>query len=395
MQIPSYLQDRTIPILELHHMLREWYRTMRAEQPVVYDEEHQIWLVFRYEDALQVRNDYKTFSSAYNVASTEIASIAGVDPPRHTEMRSLITQALSARTMAGMEPEIRAIVGELMDRVLLTGEMDWVTDLAHQLPIRVIASMLGLSREQCPQYRDWADTLLNQRANWMEAAQRFWGVFIQAIEEHQSHPKNDILDLLIAAEGDGKRLSFTDLIGFCFTLFMAGYITTTHLLGNAILCFEQHPDTLPRLRQRPDLIPKAVEEVLRYMHPIRGLPGDVKLVEGRIATVDTCLHGQQIRAGDHLRIDHFSINFDEDIFVDPDRFDIERTPNRHQGFGHGIHFCIGAPLARLEARIAIEMLLERMPGMRLVNTEPLQQYDSELYFGPKHLPMVFQTAAVV
>lgn len=392
MQIPPFLKERTTPLLEFHRVLRDWYRMMRAEQPVVYDEEHQIWLVFRYEDALAVRNDYKTFSSVTNIASTEIASIAGVDPPRHTEMRSLITQALSARTMAGMEPQVREIVRELLDRVLPTGEMDWVTDLAHQLPIRVIASMLGLPGEQCTQYREWADTLLNQRADWMGAAQNFWGVFIQAIEEHQQHPKNDILDLLIAAEGAGKRLSFTDLIGFCFTLFMAGYITTTHLLGNAMLCFEQYPESLTRLRQQPELLPSAVEEVLRYMHPIRGLPGDVKLVEGRAATVDTTLHGQRIRTGEHVRIDHFSINFDEDIFSDPDRFDIERNPNRHQGFGHGIHFCIGAPLARLEARIALGTMLERTRDIYLVNTEPIKQYESELYFGPKHLPIAFRQA---
>ena len=392
MQLPTFLKDRTIPILEFHRLMREWYQTMRAEHPVMYDEEHQLWLVFRYEDVLHVRSDHATFSSAYNVASTEVATIAGLDPPRHTEMRSLVTQALSARTMAGMESQVRTIATELLDRVLPKGEMDWVMDVAHQLPIRVIASMLGLSREQCPQYREWADILLNQRTNWMEAAQNFWGVFIQAIEDHQRSPKNDILDLLIAAEGDGKRLSFSDLIGFCFTLFMAGYITTTHLLGNALLCFEEHPESLAQLRQRPNLLPKAIEEVLRYMHPIRGTPGDTKLVEGRIATTDTYLHGQHIRAGEHVRVDHFSTNFDEEIFVDPERFDIERTPNRHQGFGHGIHFCIGAPLARLEARVALGMMLECMVDMRLVNTEPLQQYDSELFFGPKHLPMVFRPA---
>lgn len=389
MHLPSFLHDLNIPVLEYHALLREWCRMMRAEQPVAYDEDHQVWVVFRYEDGLRVRDNYEVFSSAQNLGDSNFPSIAGMDPPRHSQMRSLVTQALSARTIAAMAPQVEALSTDLLQRVLPAGEMDWVTDLAHPLPIQVITQMLGLPFDTWAQYRYWADLIVNQRPEWSQAVQGFWQVFTQAIEAHQQHPQQDVLSLLIAAEVEGKRLSFMELMGFCFTLFIAGYITTANLLGNAILCFIEHPEALEQLRQNPALLPKAVEEILRYMHPVRGNPG-IKLVEGRVATVDTCLGGQAIRAGEYVRIDHYSMNFDERVFANPECFDIARSPNRHQGFGHGIHFCIGAPLARLEARVALGMLLEQLQDMRVIQDEPLRQFDSLLFLGPQRLPLVFR-----
>lgn len=390
MHLPPFLQDLTIPFLDYHQLLRDWYRTVRRECPVMYDEDHHVWMVFGYEDALQVRKDYHTFTAAQNIAD-DFPTIAGIDPPRHTKMRSLVTQAMSARTIANLEPRIAQLVETLLQEALAAGEMDWVQSVAHPLPIQVIASMLGLPLENWRAYRDCADAIVNQRANWSQSVQNLWHLFSGAIEEHRAHPTDDILSLLIAAEVEGTQLDYMELIGFCFTLFIAGYITTAHWLGNAILCFNQHPDTVTHLQQHPDLLPQALEEVLRYMHPVRGLPGDVKLVEGRTATRDVVLHGQHIREGDHVRVDHLSVNFDEDVFTDADTFDILRSPNRHQGFGHGVHFCIGAPLARMEAKAALGAFLQKTRNIHLASSQPIRQFDSHLMLGPGQLLLTFET----
>jgi cytochrome P450 len=389
MRFPAFLNDLSIPLLDYHRQLCEWSRVMRDEHPVAWDDDQQVWIVFRYEDGLRVRTNYEVFSSAYNLGDTDFPSIAGMDPPRHTQMRSLVTQALSARTIAAMESQVEAITNDLFQRVLPAGEMDWVTDVAHPLPVQVITKMLGLPFEDWAQYRQWADMIVNQRPDWSQAVQGFWQVFTKALEEHQQHPQQDVLSLLIDARVDGQSLTYMELIGFCFTLFIAGYITTANLLGNAILCFNEHPETLAQLRQEPALLPKAIEEVLRYMHPVRGNPG-VKLVEGRMTTVDTMLGEQFIPAGQHIRIDHFAMNFDERAIANPEQFDIQRNPNRHQGFGHGIHFCIGAPLARLEAKIALGAMLERLHDLHLLQHEPVRQFDSHLFLGPQSLPLTFQ-----
>lgn len=389
MHLPAFLNDLTIPILDYHRLLCEWSQTMRDEHPVVYDEDQQVWIVFRNEDGLRIRTNYDIFSSAHNLGDTDFPSIAGMDPPRHTQMRSLVTLALSARTIAALEPQVETLTTDLLRRVLPAGEMDWVTDLAHPLPVQVITQMLGLPFENWAQYRLWADMIVNQRPNWSQAVQGFWQVFTTALEEHQRHPRQDVLSMLIEAEVEGKRLSDIELMGFCFTLFIAGYITTANLLGNALLCFHEHPEALAQIRHNPSLLPRAIEEVLRYMHPVRGNPG-VKLVEGRMTTAETTLSDQLIPAGEHIRIDHFSMNFDERAIANPERFDILRNPNRHQGFGHGIHFCIGAPLARLEARVVLGAMLEQLRDMRIVQREPLQQFDSHLFLGLRHLPLTFQ-----
>lgn len=390
MHFPTFLHDMTIPVLDYHHRLREWLHTMRAEHPVAYDEDHQIWMVFRYEDGLRVQNDYTTYSSASFIGDSNFPSIAGMDPPRHTQFRSLVTQALSARTIAEMAPDVETITTELFDRVLPAGEMDWVSDIAHPLPVLVISKMLGLPREGWREYREWADAMVNQRPGWSLAVQNFWLLFKDAIEAHQREPQNDVLSLLIAAEVDGKRLNLMELIGFCFTLFIAGYLNTANVLGNAVLCFHEYPEVLEQVRQEPGLLRKAIEEVIRYMPPTQEIPGDIKLAEGRMATTDTYLGDQLIRKGQHVKVNRLSVNFDESIFADPERFDILRSPNRHQTLGHGIHFCLGAPLARLEARIALETLMGRLQNLRVVQKEPLLRFESQLVFGPRYLPLAFQ-----
>lgn len=392
MKLPPFVNDLSLPPAEYHRQVRQWCKEMRDCSPILWDEEHQNWLVFRYEDVVRVQNDYHTFSSektVHHAEETERApSIIEMDPPRHRKMRSLITQAFSPRTIASMASQIEQIVDELFDRVSEKGKFDWMTDLANPLPVIVIANILGLPAENWQEFKVWTDAIINQSDERPQASRHFSRYFAQAIEKRLKRPGSDILSLLITAEVDEERLSFLDLLSFCFTLVVAGNITTTNVLGNAMLLFGEHPDEMVRLRQNPALLPTAIEEVIRYMPPSR--PGPTGLVEGRVVKTDVLLCGQLVREGENVQVNRLSANFDERYFLDPERFDIGRSPNHHQSFGHGIHFCLGAPLARLEARIALEKALKKFRCLHIEPESALQQVPSTLVFGVRNLPMAFQ-----
>jgi cytochrome P450 len=396
MQLPSFLTDFSLSPLEYHRLAREWSNQMRRSQPVLYDEEHGAWLVFRYSDTARVRSDYATFTSEHMVnegqyGSASNTTIASMDPPRHTQMRSLVTQAFSARAIAQMAPRIECIVNELLDRVQPAGTMDWVADIAHPLPVMVVAEMLGLPREEWPSYRAWTEEIVHSGPGRMQAYMQFAGVFMRAVEERRRQLRQDVLSLLMAAEVDGQRLSLEEMRAFFIIIFVAGVITTTSMLGNAILCLDQHPEEFERLRSNPELLPSAIEEILRYMPPVRVGANDV--LDGRRAKTDVCLSGQLIRKGERIVLNSLPANFDPAQFPDPDRFDIARTPNRHLSFGHGVHFCLGAPLARLELKAAIGLMLERLPGFRLHRDEPFEMVESSHIFGVRRLPVTFQAAS--
>jgi cytochrome P450 len=394
MQIPSFVSNITLPPLEYHRMMIDWCQATRASHPVFYDEAHGLWIIMRYEEAVHF-DDYTIFSSEHRQAyahktesgKKQFTNLISMDPPRHRQMRSLVTQAFSARTIAEMAPQIETITSQLLEPVLPRREMDWMTGLANPLPVMVIAAMLGLSPDEWASYKIWVDEIVNETPQAREAQRNLTVRFEQAIEEHQKQPRQDVLSRLIAAEVDGERLSYEDLMGFCFTLFIAGNITTTNLLGNSLLCFDLHPEAFAALQQNQALLPTAIEEILRYMSPFRSGPNN--LIGGRTVMKDTTLGGQSLPQGAQVVVNRVSVNFDEQQFPDPERFDIGRDPNRHQTFGHGIHFCLGAPLARLEAKIALGMLLERMPEAHIIHDQPLQQIESSLFFGPKYLPLAF------
>ncbi|HLZ59520.1 MAG TPA: cytochrome P450 [Ktedonosporobacter sp.] len=391
MKLPSFVNDLSLPPVEYHRNLRQWSQEMRNSSPIIWDDDSANWIVFRYEDVARVQSDYSVFSSEGTVPNGDGNSLIEMDPPRHKQMRSLITLAFSARTILEMTPQIEEIVDSLLERVRQRGEMDWMSEFANPLPVIVIARMLGLPEEEWPQFKKWTDAIINTSPETQDATLGFGQYFAQAIEERHRNPGgNDILSRLIAAEVEGRRLNYEELIGFCFTLFIAGNITTTNVLGNAMLCFNEYPEELERLRQHPELAPTAVEEVIRYMGPFRAGPSG--LIEGRIAKTTIQLHDQVIQEGDHVQVNRLSANFDERHFPDPVSFDIGRTPNRHQSFGHGIHFCIGAPLARLESKIALEGLVSKLRNVHLVQDEPLKQAQSLFIFGPQRVPLTFQAA---
>jgi len=391
MQTQSYKEQLHAPF--------DWYRTMRATQPVFKDPDWGGWHVFRYADVARVLSEYATFLSdgqriEHAAGSTgEVdpieSSIIRMDPPRHRHLRNLVTQAFTPRMVTQLEPRITAITNELLDHVADAGEMDVVRDLAYPLPVTVISELLGIPAELREDFKRWSDALVTgdegtseeERKALFQEVQGMYGYFTQVLEERRQHPQNDLVSALLAASIDGQSLSNEELLGFCGLLLVAGNETTTNLLGNMILCFDENPDVVERLRTNRALVPGAIEEVLRYYSPVKAMV--------RITATETMLGDQRIGPDQMIVARIGSANRDEAEFLDPDRFDIEREPNHNIAFGRGLHFCLGAPLARLEAKVALNAMLDRLPGRWQVADAPLEMIRSFIVFGAKELPMTW------
>ncbi|GHO53595.1 cytochrome P450 [Ktedonobacter robiniae] len=376
----------------------DWYRQMRETQPVFFDPNIQGWHIFRYDDVVRVITEHATFSSEqnrfvpaeYRDVNPISSSIVRLDPPRHHKLRQLVSQAFTPRMVANMESRIKEITSGLLDQVQAVGEMDVIRDLATPLPITVIAELLGVPAERREDFKRWSDAFVSGDAEATEedmqegiqAAGSMVDYFAQIFEERRAHPQDDLVSALLLAEVDGERLSNEELIGFCVLLLVAGNETTTNLIGNTILCLDENPGSVERLRANRDLVPKALEEALRYYSPVKLVP--------RWAVTETTIGDQRIEAGQLLFAWVPSANRDEAQFPNADQFTIEREPNRHLGFGRGIHFCLGAPLARLEAKIALNEMLDRLPGSWHVSDVPLSPIKSMSAFGVKQLPLTWE-----
>lgn len=375
----------------------DWYRQMRETQPVFFDQKIQAWHLFRYDDVARVLSDHATFSSdessflspEYRNATPISSSLLRMDPPRHRKYRQLVSQAFTPRMVAYMESRIKEITNGLLDQVQNLGEMDVIRDLAYPLPITVIAELLGIPAERREDFKQWSDAFVSgdeeateeARQAVMQATDSMSAYFTQIFEERRAHPHNDLVSALLMAEVDGERLSNDELLGFCVLLLVAGNETTTNLLGNAILCLDEHPEAVERLRANRTLVPSALEEAQRYYSPLK--------LTVRGTTTETTIGDQRIEAGKLLFAWIASANRDEASFPDASQFTIEREPNRHLGFGRGIHFCLGAPLARLEAEVALSTMLDCLPGSWHVSDAPLSLIKSMSVFGVKTLPMTW------
>jgi cytochrome P450 len=287
-----------------------------------------------------------------------------MDPPQHRKLRTLVSQAFTPKVVAGLEPRIAELTTRLLDRA---GErFDLIDALAYPLPVIVIAELLGIPTSDQGLFRRWADVLLGQEIDPDQAVAEASGqavaavaptmremnaYFLDHIRSRRTHPGSDLTSRLVAAEVDGERLADEEIVGFVGLLLIAGHITTTATLGNSVVCFEDNPDAAAEVRADPALLPAAIEEVLRVRTPFPRL--------GRITTADAEVGGVSIPAGQIVLPWLTAANRDERVFAEPHRFDILRRPNPHLTFGHGIHFCLGAPLARLEARVALGLLLQR------------------------------------
>jgi cytochrome P450 len=377
--------------------LLHWFAMMRESEPVSRDERYGAWHVFRYADIAQVLADPITFSSDLTgllppqpeIELFSKGNFVRMDPPRHEKLRRIVSKAFTPRVVAELEPRISAITEELLDAVAGSPEFDVVAALAYPLPVTVIAELIGVPIADREQFRRWADSLLGgpvpdtfmpdeatlqQRGAEMREMIDYLLAHIRA---RRGTPTNDLTSTLIAAEVDGEHLDDEEIVGFLGVLLIAGHITTTTLVTNTILCLDQHPDAAAALRSDLSRMPAALEEVLRHRAPFPRL--------ARLTTADTTVGGTMVRAGQALNLWLASANHDERQFEDPDRFDVDRNPNPHLSFGHGIHFCIGAPLARLEGRIAMTALLNRCPDLAV--GDGVQLYDARVMTGAKRLPL--------
>ena len=370
------------------------YARMREAAPVLHDEASGSWHVFRYDDVEQVLSDHGRFSSRMGgddpseTGQLFASSLITTDPPRHRQLRSLVTQAFTPKAVDALGPRISQLTDELLDGIAPLGTADLIQELAYPLPVIVISELMGVPAGDRARFKLWSDVVVSQTRTGAANEDHhttnveMTGYFLDLIEQRRRQPGSDLISNLLAAEIDGQKLSVPELLGFCALLLVAGNETTTNLIGNAVLCFTETPGTIGRILQEPARLPQAIEEVLRFRSPVQSMY--------RVAAADTTLSGVPVPAGAPLVAWIGSANRDEQQFPRPAEFDIDRDPIRHLAFGHGIHFCLGAPLARLEARIALEAILSRLPGLEITPEPPLERMDSTIIYGLKSLPASWQ-----
>src|SRR5687768_697601 len=346
------------------------YEQVRRVSPLFREPESGIWMIFDYAGVKRALDDQETFSSKHGPDW-----MIFTDPPRHTKLRALISKGFTPRSVANLEPRIRELSRQLLHRVIERGEMDLAADFAVPLPMMVIAEMLGIPVEDRGRFVAWNEVLLNMSyavlkvegaqdavAAYVAQTQEM-GVYLEALlKRKRAEPRDDLLSRLSAAEVDGERLTGSEMLGFFQLLLLAGAETTTNLINNAILCFLEHPAQLELLRGRMELLPSAIEEVLRYRSPLQWMY--------RITRRDVEVNGRVIPSGKMVLLMMGAANHDPAVFAEPGRFDIMREPNPHVAFGHGVHFCMGAPLARLEGRVALTEFLGTVKGFRLASEGP-------------------------
>lgn len=367
------------------------YARMRVASPVYFQPERKVWEVYGYHDIQTVINDHATFSSDVFGGDKSKQSMVMMDPPRHTQIRKLVSRAFTAQAVADLETRIEAITHDLLDEVIGAGRMDLISDFAFPLPVTIIAELLGVPATDRDRFKHWSNASVLIAAakikgqqvepRHLEALGQFMQYLERLAEDRKRAPRNDLASSLVAANIDGESLTIDEVTNTCRLLLVAGHETTTNLIGNAVYTLLEHPAALAQLRAEPELLPSAIEEVLRYRSPVQFV--------GRITTRDVELGGQRIQAGQRIVAFVGSGNRDGEAFPNPDLFDITRSPNRHLSFGHGIHFCLGAMLSRLEARIALQAILNRLPELRLEDGARVEQPASNTVFGLARLPLMF------
>ncbi len=376
------------------------YHRLRAEDPV-HRSPLGFWVLTRYEDVVTALRDPRLAKEAiaaviaarYGAAMPAMGlSMLDRDPPDHTRLRGLVNKAFTPRVVEGLRPHIQKIVDGLLARVEGVGSMDLIEEFAYPLPVIVICQMLGVPVEDRERFKEWGldiarglDAILlppdSDVAQRSAAARRALADYFRAlIAERRTSPRGDLLSALIAAEEAGDKLSEDELLATCILLLVAGHETTVNLIGNGTLALLRHPDQLRRLREDPRLIGSAVEELLRYDGPVQRTT--------RIPSAEVTIAGRTIGKGEMVMPFIGAADRDPAQFPDPDRLDITRTDNRHIAFGWGIHFCLGAPLARVEGQLAINTLVQRLPKLALATDTP--EYRQSLTLrGLNALPVAF------
>jgi cytochrome P450 len=391
------------------------YRRLREQAPVyrvTLPDLQLAWLVTRYDDVVTVLTDERFAKDAFRVLSKERLAASpwlarmltpllmplarhmlNRDPPDHTRLRALVQQAFSPRLVEGMRGRIETLADELLDRVIRRGRMDLIADYALPIPTTVIAEMLGVPVGDRHKFHHWSSAMLSAGASRfgllraMPSALRFMRYIRRLIQTRRANLSDDLISALITAKEASERLSDDELLSMILLLIVAGHETTVNLIASGMLALLEHPDQLERLRNDPGLIKPAIEELLRFTAP-------VETSTERFACEDVELAGVKISKGEMVLAAIASANRDESRFMNPDRLDITREPNKHLAFGLGIHFCLGASLARLEGQMAINTLLARTRDLQLtVDPSTLRWRSGLVLRGLKALPVSFTTEA--
>ncbi|MGK4002083.1 cytochrome P450 [Sorangium sp. So ce1036] len=362
-----------------------------------------VWTATRYDDCVELLRDPR-FVRDFRKLPAETQEryrplgerspaldrhMLGSDPPDHTRLRGVVQKAFSPREMERLRPRVQAIADELLDAVIDQGRMDLVAELAVPLPVTVIADLLGVPREDRHQFRRWTKILISPTGerDFIERIQPVLREFERYLRERLARrreaPRDDLVSKLLAAEEQERTMSPTELTSMVFLLLVAGHETTVHLIASGALLLLSHPDERRRVEQDPGLIGSAVEEALRHEGPV-----EFSMV--RWALEDVEVFGARVPAGEGVGASILSADHDPDQFPDPDRFDVGRSPNRHIAFGSGIHFCLGAMLARIEAAVTLSTLLRRLPRLALaVPKDAIEWTDVTLLRGPAAVPVEF------
>ncbi|MEV0237920.1 cytochrome P450 [Nonomuraea sp. NPDC050786] len=382
-----------------------WLHGPRSGPPVEYDAAAGMWNVYGYPELHEVLSDPATFSSDTMRVVPEALRpkdfsmkgfITQIDPPEHGKLRKLVSSAFTRKVVADLEPRIAALTHELLDAAQERGRLELVTDLAYPLPVIVIAELLGVPSSDRALFKQWADALFQrdakvslaepteeQRAS-VETSLKPWREMSDYLAGHaaerRKQPRADLLTRLVEAEVDGERLPDDEVVNFAIILLLAGHITTTMLLGNTVLCLDAHPEQQEKVRADRASIPDVIEESLRLFTPFAAL--------GRSTTREVELGGVTIPADQMVMTWAAVANRDPRQFTDPDVFNPDRDPNPHLAFGRGIHFCLGAPLARLEGRVALDILLDRLNPLRTDPDDPVEFMPTPTMTGVRRLPLI-------
>ncbi|EPC8422624.1 cytochrome P450 family protein [Bacillus wiedmannii] len=383
------------------------YKELREFHPVYplsSGEKSQSWLITRYEDATSLLKDAKLMKNIENVFNNEEEvdvpislenrellrnHMLNSDPPDHNRLRSLAQKAFTPKMIIQLEGQIQYIADTLLSKVEHNNSINLVSDYAFPLPIMVISEMLGVPLEDQHKFRAWSQAIIStpHTLEDMQKNNQKLGEFAEYIQhlvnKKRERPADDLISALIKAESEGTKLNASELYSTITLLIVAGHETSVNLITNMTLALLEHPVQLQKLRQNPDLIDSAIEEALRFYSP-------VELTTLRWTAEPFTMHGQDIQSKDRIIISVASSNRDEKIFPDADVFDITRKNNRHIAFGHGSHFCLGAPLARLEAKIAISTLLHRLPNIQIQGErEQIRWKENYLMRSLEELPLKF------
>jgi cholest-4-en-3-one 26-monooxygenase len=383
----------------------EWLTQLRRHDPVFWQAEANgpgYWAVTRYEDCVTVNRDYERFSSAargtmpFELGDDEIAQqslmMLNMDPPLHTRYRRLVNKGFTPRMVRDLEESIHRSTDSIIDRVIEAGTADFVTDISAELPLQVIAELLGVPQEDRHKMFEWSNRMVgsedpeyqDQAALALDSAMELYAYASALYGEKRINPHEDLMSVLTEVEVEGEHLSDMELELFFLLLTVAGNETTRNLISGGMHAFFEHPDQWERLRQDRSLLPTAADEMLRYVSPVMNFR--------RTAMCDLELSGTKISEGDKVVFYHCSANRDEDVFENPDAFDVGRDPNPHIAFGGGgPHFCLGTNLARMEIRVMYEHLLDRLPDIHQAGD--VQRLQSQFINGVKHLPVAFTPAA--